>query len=241
MNKLVPILLLVALGCQELPDPQMVIDKAIETHGVQKLREKKTTFTFRNKEYACWYSEGEKMYSRVSKDSTGITMDVLFNSTTLKRYKNDTLVELTDEWKNRYVESVNSVLYFFQLPYGLNDQAVQKKYLGEVYLFKKPYHKIQITFEQEGGGADYQDVFVYWIHRDDYTLDYLAYSYQTDGGGTRFRQAINRREVDGITFQDYINFKGKSKNLPVEKHDEYFENGELTELSRIINENVRVE
>ena len=233
--------MLAAIGCKELPDPQLIIDKAIETHGVSKFRDTKTIFTFRNKEYALWYSEGKKVYSRIFEDSTGVTKDILYNSTSLERYKNDSLVDLSDEWKGRYAESVNSVLYFFQLPYGLNDLAVQKKYLDEVYLFKKPYHKIQVTFKQEGGGVDYQDVFIYWIHRDDFTLDYLAYSYQTDGGGTRFRQAINRRNVEGVIVQDYINFKGKSKNLSVEKHDEFFENGELTELSRIINEDVRID
>ncbi|MDP4680559.1 MAG: hypothetical protein NWS46_09360, partial [Cyclobacteriaceae bacterium] len=182
----------------------------------------------------------EFTYSREFKDGKYQVKDILYNSNEFTRFINDSIVDVPLEWEKKYTESVNSVLYFFQLPYGLNAPAAKKEYLGETILLDQPYHKIKVTFDQNGGGVDFEDVFVYWIHAKKYTMDYLAYSYTTDEGGTRFRQSINKRKVNGILIQDYVNYKAKSEDLAVESHDEYFEKGLLEELSRIINEDVKV-
>lgn len=90
----------------------------------------------------------------------------------------------------KYYNSVNSVHYFAYLPQGLNDKAVQKELLGEVVLKGEPYYKVRVTFAQEGGGNDYEDVFIYWFHKQKFTMDYLAYEFHVDGGGMRFREAV---------------------------------------------------
>lgn len=240
MKKLFPIFFVLAVACTSTPDPQEIIDKSIEVHGGKKFEEALASFKFRDKYYSVKKNDGRNLYTREFEEDGKRVKDVLYNSTEFSRMVNDTLVKVSQEWQEKYTESVNSVLYFFQLPYGLNDPAVKKEYLGETYIFKKPYHKIKVTFGQQGGGVDYEDEFIYWIHQTDFTMDFLAYSYSTDDSGIRFRQAINRRENNGILIQDYINFKEKSKDAPLEKHDEYFEKGQLKELSRIINEEVSV-
>ncbi|MBK8501742.1 MAG: hypothetical protein IPL46_05765 [Saprospiraceae bacterium] len=70
--------------------------------------------------------------------------------------------------------------------------------------------------------------------------DYLAYNYQTDGGGSRFRRAINRREVGGILFADYVNYKTDPETLYILNFDSLFETGALDSLSLIATENVVV-
>lgn len=240
MKKIFPIFFALIGACSSTPDPQEIIDKSIEVHGGKKFEEALVSFNFRDRNYSVEKRDGKNLYSRDFVEDGKEVKDVLYNSTEFSRMVNDTLVEVSQEWQDKYTESVNSVLYFFQLPYGLNDPAVKKEYLGEKYIFKEPYHKIKITFAQQGGGVDHEDEFVYWIHKNKFTMDYLAYSYSTDDSGIRFRQAINRRENNGILIQDYINFKEKSKDAPLEKHDEYFEKGQLKELSKIINEDVKV-
>ena len=69
-------------------------------------------------------------------------------------------------------------------------------------------------------------------------MDYLAYSYEVDGGGVRFREAYNTRKIGGVLFQDYVNYK-HLKNTDVSTFDILFEKGELKELSRIELENVK--
>lgn len=242
MNKLFLLILPVIFAtCTEKQNPQEIIDLAIEKHGGQLFITKKVAFDFRNKQYSVEYENGKKTYTRsFQDDSLGAVKDLLINSSNFNRYINDSLIVVNDEWRKKYSNSINSVLYFFQLPFGLNDPAVEKEYIGEIYINNLGYHKIKITFKQDGGGEDFQDVFIYWINKESNTVDYLAYSYATDEGGSRFRQAINRREIQGMIFQDYINFKASSKSVDVENHDQLFIEGELKELSNIVNENIIV-
>ncbi len=140
----------------------------------------------------------------------------------------------------RYSNSINSVHYFAQLPYGLNAPAAQKELVGETIIKGEPYFEITVKFTKEGGGEDYEDRFIYWIHMENYTVDYLAYSYTTDDGGMRFREAYNVREVSGIRFVDYNNYKPGSLDVALTDLDDLFEKGELILLSKIETESVGV-
>lgn len=124
--------------------------------------------------------------------------------------------------------------YFSVLPYGLNDKAVNKTYLGKTKIKGKDYHKIKITFNEDGGGEDFDDVFIYWIDIQTFKVDYLAYSYsESNGMGLRFREAYNERFIDSIRFVDYNNYKPKYKVLVIEDLDIHFERGALELLSKI--------
>ena len=220
-------------------DPQEVIDSSIQAHGMNLLN-KKVSFDFRDKVYSVTRKKGTFVYTRHwQDDSLGHVEDVLINSSEFTRFINDDIVGLSAEWVKKYANSVNSVLYFTQVPLVLNDHGAIKKFLGEVEMKGQKYIGVQVTFQEDGGGEDHEDVFIYWIHSENRTVDFFAYSYLTNGGGIRFREAINRREIKGIIFQDYINYKAETvtslASLP-----KLFERGELNELSIIENENIKV-
>lgn len=219
-------------------DPQTLIDSVIERHGGDKYNHTHIEFDFRNRHYTNTRNDGIYTYSRTFNDSLGTYRDVLTNDG-FTRFLNNETVDLDKEWTQRYSASVNSVIYFALLPYGLNDQSVNKKYLRSEKIRNTLYHLIEITFDQEGGGEDFEDVFYYWIHAQDHTLDFLAYTYDTEEVGVRFREAINRRQVQGIQFQDYINYKPPNI-VPLDSLISLFEKGALQELSRIELENINV-
>jgi len=148
---------------------------------------------------------------------------------------------LSEERIGAFSRSVNSVAYFAFLPYGLNDPSAMKSYLGETTLNGENYHLVKVTFQQDGGGEDFDDEFLYWIGTEDFYVDFMAYSYHTDGGGVRFREVSSVVTVDGIRFQNYLNFKPEDKNTPVEKMQELYEKGNLELLSEINLENIQVE
>ena len=230
-------------GCSIAEEPltaQQVIDSAIEAHGLNLLEGKKLAFSFRDKQYSLFKENERYTYTRSFQDSLGYVEDVLVNSSDFKRFIDNKEFALDEEWSGKYANSVNSVLYFIQLPLPLNDPAVIKKYLGPTKLKGNDYHLVEIRFEEEDGGKDFEDVFLYWFDLETFTLDYLAYSYITDGGGVRFREVINRREVDGIMFQDYINFKPDVKTTPLREIAALFEKDELIELSRIENYDIQI-
>ena len=218
---------------------QEIVDKAIEAHGGKAYENAAFEFDFRGRHYTSRRLKDRYIYTRSFQDSTGQVTDILVNSSQLTRTINGDTVPLSAEWQSRYGNSVNSVLYFIQLPYGLNDPAVNKKYLGETTIKGKPYHEVEITFDQQGGGKDYEDVFVYWFNKETNLMDYFAYYYNTDETGIRFREAYNQQKVGGIIFQEYVNYAPIDSTTTVYQQAKLFENGGLEELSRIENENLQ--
>ncbi|MGB0524841.1 MAG: DUF6503 family protein [Flammeovirgaceae bacterium] len=218
---------------------QKVIDQSILAHGGNRYEKASISFDFRDKHYTSIRSGGNYQYTREFQKDSETIRDVLSNAG-FQRFTNGQLVELNEKKSNAYLNSVNSVLYFMQLPYGLNDAAVIKRHLGTVEIEGKAYDKIRVSFQEEGGGQDFEDVFIYWINQESSLVDYLAYEYHTDGGGMRFRKAINQRVVNGITFADYINYKPKGIFTDLYELDQAYTQGALEEVSRIINTNIKV-
>lgn len=234
-------LLLCACNQEKTLDAQAIVDNAITKAGGANYEHAKITFNFRNKVYKSTRQCKRFELERLAIDSSGtITHDKVSNDGLL-RLKNDQPQALADSLVTRISDGVNSVHYFAQLPYGLNDEAVNKQLVGEALVKTQPYYKIKVTFQQEGGGTDFQDVFMYWIHKTEFTVDYLAYSYEVNGGGVRFREAYNPRVIEGIRFVDYNNYKPSSKDVPLERLDALFEEGALQLLSKIETKEVAVE
>lgn len=225
--------------CSEKPDAQKIIDHAIGVSGGQMIAESTIEFTFRDKTYALNHDKQGRVLSRVTLTDSGEILDRLLPGG-FERFIRDSLLTIPDSMARKYANSVNSVHYFAYLPYGLNDAAVNKEYLGSTLINGQSYHKIQITFDQENGGEDFEDVFVYWFNQASGHADYLAYVYHTDGGGMRFRAANNPRLVGGIRFVDYENYKPKEEGVLLKSLDSLYEAGELELLSMIALKDIRV-
>lgn len=232
------------MGCQNKKEKsinvQSIVNKAIETSGKESFINAEISFTFRDKTYISKGNCNYFVYNRVTGKNDSIIKDVYKPGENLKRYVQDSLIQIADTTAQKYAESINSVLYFVQLPYRLNDEAVNKKYLGLDSIKNKVYHKIAVNFDQKGGGIDYEDNYLYWFDKDNYKLDYLAYSFKVNGGGIRFREAYNERYIDSIRFVDYKNYKPKSNDITLDKISKAFENNELELLSLIENKNINV-
>ncbi len=234
-------LLLLVLSCSgPLTDPQQIVDKSIEVHGGEKYAHSTLSFDFRNRHYVAMTDDGKFSYERIFKDSTSTIHDFLTNDGFVREINGQQQV-LPDSMVKKYTSSVNSVIYFAQLPYRLNDPSVNKKLMGTTILEGQPYYKVEITFGEEGGGEGYSDTFYYWIHQETFVMDYLAYFFEEDKmWDIRFRKAFNRRKVNGILFQDYINFKPKASDAPFKDSESLYASGQFEELSRIVLENAGV-
>jgi hypothetical protein len=243
--KQVSLLLLIGVGllitsCDTRSEAQRIVDDSIEAHGGETYQNSLIEFDFRNIHYTIFKTDSEFEYSREFTDSTGIVKDILNNSGFTRSVNGVQIDTLTEERIGAFSRSVNSVAYFAFLPYGLNDSSVIKEYLGETTIKDKIYHLIKVTFQQEGGGEDFDDQFLYWIGKEDHFIDFIAYSYHTDGGGVRMREVKDVIEVEGIRFQNYLNLKPEDKNTPVEKLQDLYLSGDLELLSEINLENIKV-
>jgi hypothetical protein len=218
---------------------QEIVDKTIEKSGGLRYDNAIVYFVFRGKQYRNKRGEGLYELERFTESPKGVIHDVVSNSG-LERTIENCLVKVVDSLVAKISDGVNSVHYFASLPYGLNASAVHKKLIGESIVNGMTYYKIKVTFDQEGGGTDFEDEFMYWIHKENFTVDYLAYKYAVNGGGIRFREAYKPRNVNGIRFVDYKNYKTDDLTTPLYNLDKLFEKQQLKLLSKIELENIYV-
>jgi len=220
-----------------------IVDKSIAVSGGDKFDKSIIRFSFRDKYYVARRENAKFSYARITsvigKDSI---FDVLSNEGFVRIISGDDSIAVGDSLASKYEASVNSVHYFSVLPYGLNDKAVNKKLIGEERTKEKDYYKIKVTFNQKGGGEDFEDVFIYWINKANFKTDYLAYSYnEDDGKGMRFREAYNERYVNDLRFADYNNYKPEDQSIQLTALGKAFDTNSLKLLSKIELENVAVD
>lgn len=221
-------------------DGPEIIQKSMQVHGSKLLDNSIMSFSFRNDDFEVSRDAGNFSYTRLRISKEDTLKDILKNDG-LSRVTAQEIIELPDSLIQTISSSVNSVVYFAQLPYSLDGPAVHKKLLGTDTINGKDYYEVQVTFAEEGGGEDHDDIFLYWIHQQDFTIDFLAYSYCEDDCGYRFRESVNRRNISGVIVQDYLNYESKLENPNLDKLDDLFEKGELSLLSKILTEDVRIQ
>lgn len=225
----------------EVSEVADIIAKSIDHHGAARMDVAFITFDFRDKHYEGAWNHGEYRFERRFKEEAGPVRDVL-NSRGLRRLIASEEVPVSDSLASLYSASINSVWYFVMLPFRLQDPAVEAKLLGTATIKGQPYYKVQVTFAAEGGGEDFEDVYVYWFSKKDFKLDYLAYSFEEESGlGLRFREAINPQRVEGVLFQDYQNYEADPAMYQVEQLDKAFDKGDLKLLSTIELKNITVQ
>ena len=149
------ILLLLVMSCQPKENAltaQQIVDKAIETAQLKKLANGELSFDFRDHSYRAIRNNGGFVLERIKKTDTAVVVD-LINNDGFMRTVHGLPYAVPDTMAFKYSESVNSVHYFSVFPYGFNDGAVNKKRLEDVSIKGKDYFKIEVTFDQEGGGS----------------------------------------------------------------------------------------
>lgn len=218
-----------------------IVNKSIEIAGGKRFESSLIKFIFRDRSYVAKRLKGETSMVRMFIENNDTITDFLSNMD-YKRLVGNDYVKVSDSMAKLYTASVNSVHYFSVLPYGLNDAAVTKSLIGKEQIGNKNYYKIKVTFDEEGGGEDYEDVFIYWIDEDSFKATYIAYSYNEDEGvGMRFREAYNERYISGIRFVDYNNYKAEDSLIELIDLAKTFENKQLKLLSKIELEGIDVE
>ncbi|MCM4152143.1 deoxyribose-phosphate aldolase [Arenibacter sp. N53] len=244
MRTVYPLLLiLLMVSCKEKMatsiSAQEIVDRSILVSGGDLYKTSDIAFKFRDFQYASEWNDGSRILKRIKRTDSTKVSDVK-STYGLKRFINDSLVPLKDSMANVFANSVNSVHYFANLPFGLNDPAVNKELLGEVTLNGEEYYKLKVSFDQKGGGDDYDDIYLYWFNKETFKPDYLAYEFHVDGGGIRFRAAYNERYIRGIRFVDYENYEASPEVASIYEVGDLYARGQLKLLSKIELEDIAV-
>ncbi|RYM31503.1 hypothetical protein ERX46_16490 [Brumimicrobium glaciale] len=220
---------------------EAIIDSVYQKNGSGLIDKSNISFDFREFQYAYMQGvDGVKQSRKLTNDGGEAVVDS-WQGDSLIRTINGKVVKLSKKDENAFRNSINSVFYFAFLPKALKDPAVITELLDEVEINDKMYYKLKVTFNEDGGGEDFHDIFLYWIGIEDYAMDYMAYQYFTNDGGIRFRAVDQVKEVNGILFKDYLNYAPK-ENLMNDylSVDEVFSNDGMKLVSEIRLENIEV-
>ena len=224
-----------------------LVQKAQAAHGSDALEGATFHFTFRGDPFTARREGGQFRYTRTTRDEQGReVVDILNNDGLARTVDGETAIIPEDE-RGSLETALNSVVYFATLPAALSDPAVQARALGPDSVAGEPYDKLEVTFAQEGGGRDWEDRYLYWVHPQRGTLDYLAYSYALAPGadgpndtGHRFRRVIGTSEAGPFRVQDYANLTADSL-ASLDDYPRAFDEGRTFEVSEVRTENARLE
>lgn len=217
-----------------------IIEKTIDVAGGDKYRRATITFKFRDQYFKSRRRGLEFSLERKFTEASDTIRDVVSN-TGFERNFNDSVVPVPNSLISRLRKEIKTVHYFAHLPYGLNDKNLAKDLEGETQINGEPYYRLKMTFEQGNSGAAGHDEFMFWIHKDNFTLDYLAYKFVEEEDGIRFRAAYNPRIINGIRFADYKNYSYRDPDINLSQLDELYANDQLELLSTIETEVLNVE
>ncbi len=226
-------------GCGVDDPGHSLVQQSIEVHGGDRFEEAEIRFGFRGQPFAVIRQGGRFHYER-SYEEEGVRIREWMTNDQTRRMVDGEPVTLDEEGRARVELDLNSVVYFALLPFRLMDPAVRHRELAPTDIEGEPYRVVEVTFQREGGGEDWEDRFVYWFHADDHTLDFMAYRYDRGDGGTRFRRAVNRREVGELLLQDYQNFTANEGIEDIVDYPLLLAEGRLELVSMVEMEDVAV-
>ncbi len=225
-------------ACDNKPDAQKIVDESIAFYGMDELNHKTLDFDFRKYHFLIQFNGGDYFYQRTfHDDSLGQVKDQLSNHGFVREV-NGLVIPQNEKDSVKYAAAVNSVVYLALLPLKLNDPATHKKYLKSVKMKGKDYDEIAVSFDEEHGGEDHQDVFYFWFDQKDHSMDYFAYSQ----GGKRFRAVKNLINSGALKLQNYVNYKSKEgEQTTLSEYHQLYEDGKLEKLSEIVLEDLKLQ
>ncbi|CAN5476623.1 hypothetical protein BH23BAC4_BH23BAC4_09280 [soil metagenome] len=214
---------------------QQVVDRAINVHGGDAFERSTVSFVFRGDMFEIRNSPaGDWHVIQTTVDSLG-TLRYVLHAQGVRAERDGEQVTLSAEESHALETTLNSVSYFALLPYRLNDPAAQKRHVRVDTIRAIEYDLVEVTFDQEGGGRDWEDRFLYWFARDFGTLDFMAYEFQTGDGGTRFRAATNPRRVGPLLITDHVNYTAdrEGQRARLEEYAHLYEHGAVEYVSNV--------
>ena len=227
----------------ELVERLDVVDRAIALHGGGVYRRSETRLETCSKSGCSQVvakADGSRFDYTVSGKSQGAQLTVRATNDTVEVHRDGQAVVIAAHEEQSFRDWTMSRVYFCFLPYRLNDPGVFKQDLGLVTWEGRRLHKVKVTFEA-GSSTDASDEYVYWLDPQTARVEYFAYSYDNNGGGLRFRRAINHRRVGGILFFDQENLGVDGPGLSVDAIDATYVRDKLRHVSTVRCEAITVQ
>lgn len=185
-----------------------IVERAIEHHGGELYRHSTTHFDLCSKsgcfQVSATVEGGHFVYDVSGKAREGLRR-VRSTNDSVERWRDGEPVPVSAKQAQGLRDWAMARVYFAFLPYRLDDPDVFKQDLGLVDWDGRSLHKVKVTFTP-GSSTDADDELMFWLDPETGRVELFAYSYWTNGGGLRFRRAVDHRRIGGLLFFDQENF-----------------------------------
>ena len=219
-----------------------VVDRAIEHHGGEIYRHSETELDLCSKS-GCFdvtaRLDGDRWAYTVSGKSGSSQLRVRSAHDALTVHRDGAEETVAAGKEQRFRDWAMARVYFCFLPFRLNDPSVYKQDFGLVDWDGRRLHKVKVTFEA-GTSTDAGDQYMYWFDPETARLEHFAYSYDDNGGGIRFREAVRYRRVGGLLFFDQENHGIDGPGLSVDAIDAAYVRDAMRHVSTVRLEHIRV-
>ncbi len=224
-----------------------IVSRAIEHHGGDVYRHSETELDLCSKS-GCFHVvarvDGDRFAFTVSGQSGGAQLEVRSSNDALEVSKDGAPLAVDANQEQKYRDWAMARVYFCFLPYRLDDPSVRQQDLGLVDWQGRRLHKVKVTFEA-GTSTDAGDEYVYWFDPESARLEYLAYSYDDNGGGLRFRRSVRHRRIGGLLFFDQENYgvdggSADGPGLSVDSIDDAYARDRMRHVSTVRLESIEV-
>lgn len=221
------------------PDARAVLRTAMERHGSRVLDNAVVEYRLFGVDFRIVHEGGCFRYEHIHDDGRR----EVFDNEGITIEEGGRLRAPSAQERVQVTMNLNGGRYMTLLPHRLDDPQVRARYLESMEIDGEAYHEIAVTFEGDTGlGSDNR--FVFWVHRDEGTIDYRAVDFFLPGRGRRtqnFSVAVNPRRVTGVLFTDWIQY-GSSPELGrrIEDYPEAWSDGALEETGRFEPRGLRV-
>ncbi len=185
-----------------------IVDRSIAYHGGSRYDDSQTDLEMCSGS-GC-YDIGVRMNNGLYRyDVTGtirgVDRRVVSTNDGLEMWVDGRPVEIPADQVSAVRDWAMARVYFSFLPFRLNDDSVFKEDQGLETWDGRSLHRVKVTFAA-GSSSDSSDEYLYWFDPKTGKLEQLAYSFEGQPGGLRFRKGVRYRRIGDILFFDQENF-----------------------------------
>lgn len=214
-----------------------LFQKTLNTHGLTKFETSLLKFNFGTTEYTITELNNRALYTMTRYLDHNV-YKAIYDGGYLTYSINNELQEDSDFPYQIVQRSLYGFAYCYSIPFSLqtNDVILERK--TDVEIRNQDYYTLDVTFTKIPDTPE--DQIILYINKETNIIDYTAIKHLLTDFKPQFRRMINPRYIDGILFQDYIQFSSDNDDLKIDQYYSKYNSAELKDLRKVEITNIEV-
>lgn len=228
-----------ALGCSQKQELSAIdiLKKSAENSGYDRFINSKITFDIKDFHYTINRKHNDVVYT-VERTKDSINYLATYNNGQAAYFINSEQqpAGTYELFTNFRLEGLVNTL---SIPHIFFDYGVKARRVDDVEIRNIQYYSLYVTITNPDKEKP-DDVFILYINKESFLVDYFADNYQLTNNKNLFRRLYNSRVVEGIRFYDHYVFISRVEDTPLEDLYKNFNIGAVLSTNNFQLENITV-